>query len=46
MAELFDDEASPIYVIKWKEVYDLLEGATDHCEIAANMLEGIVLKHA
>ncbi len=46
MAELFDDEASPIYVIKWKEIYDLLEGATDHCEIAANMLEGIVLKHA
>ena len=46
MAELFDDDASPLYVIKWKEVYDLLEGATDHCEVAANMLEGIVLKHA
>ena len=46
MADLFDDDASPIYVIKWKEIYDLLEGATDHCETAANMLEGIVLKHA
>ncbi len=47
MAELFnDDNVSPIYVIKWKEIYDLLEGATDHCETAANMLEGIVLKHA
>ena len=47
MAELFnDDNVSPIYVIKWKEIYDLLEGATDYCETAANMLEGIVLKHA
>ena len=47
MADLFnDDNASPIYVIKWKEVYDLLEGAVDFCETAANMLEGIVLKHA
>jgi predicted phosphate transport protein (TIGR00153 family) len=47
MAELFNDEAaSPIYVLKWKEIYDLLEGATDYCETAANMLEGIVLKHA
>ena len=47
MADLFNDDSnSPIFVIKWKEIYDLLEGATDHCEVAANMLEGIVLKHA
>ena len=47
MADLFnDDNNSPIYVIKWKEVYDLLESAVDFCETAANMLEGIVLKHA
>lgn len=47
MAELFnDDNISPIYVLKWKEIYDLLEGAVDFCETAANMLEGIVLKHA
>ena len=46
MAELFNEEVSAIYVLKWKEVYTLLEGATDFCEDAANMLEGIVLKHA
>ena len=46
MAELLNEEVSPIYVLKWKEVYTLLEGATDFCEDAANMLEGIVLKHA
>ena len=44
MAELFNEEVSAIYVLKWKEVYTLLEGATDFCEDAANMLEGIVLK--
>ena len=46
MAELFNNDVSPIYVLKWKEVYDLLEEAIDFCEDAANMLEGIVLKHA
>ena len=46
MAELFNGDYSPMYVLKWKEVYTLLEGATDFCEEAANMLEGIVLKHA
>ena len=46
MGELFNSDVSPIYVLKWKEVYNLLEEATDFCEDAANMLEGIVLKHA
>jgi uncharacterized protein Yka (UPF0111/DUF47 family) len=46
MGELFNNDVSPIYVLKWKEVYTLLEEATDFCEDAANMLEGIVLKHA
>ena len=46
MGELFNDENSPIYLLKWKEVYTLLEEATDFCEDAANMLEAIVLKHA
>ena len=46
MGELFNGDTSAMYVLKWKEVYNLLEGATDFCEDAANMLEGIVLKHA
>ena len=46
MAELFNSDVSPIYVLKWKDVYTLLEEATDFCEDAANMLEAIVLKHA
>ena len=46
MAELFDNRIPPLYVLKWKEVYDQLEGAADFCEDIANVLEGIVLKHA
>lgn len=32
--------------IKWREIYDHLETATDRGEDVANVLEGIVLKHA
>ncbi|MBI4282311.1 MAG: DUF47 domain-containing protein [Chloroflexi bacterium] len=46
MAELFNGDVPPIYLLKWKEVYSLLEKATDFCEDAANTLEGIVLKNA
>lgn len=45
IAGLFDQERDPIAVIKWKEIYDFLEAATDRCEDVANVLEGIVLKH-
>jgi hypothetical protein len=46
MAELFQDEASLVEIIKWREIYDQLERATDSCEDVATVLEGIVLKHA
>jgi len=46
MAELFQDEASAAEIIKWREIYDQLEQATDRCEDVANVLEGIVLRHA
>ncbi len=46
LAKLFEDIKDPILVIKWKDVYEHLEDATDKCEDVANILEGIVLKHA
>jgi uncharacterized protein Yka (UPF0111/DUF47 family) len=46
MARLFDEEPSPVEIIKWREIYDQLERATDSCEHVANVLEGIVLKYA
>ena len=46
IAELFDKEKNPIQIIKLKEIYVGLETATDKCEDVANVLEGIVIKHA
>src|ERR1041384_2909757 len=46
IVELFDQERDPIAVIKWKEILDFLEAATDRCEDVANLLEGIIVKHA
>ena len=45
VSQLFDDERDPITVMKWKETLDFLENATDRCEDAANVLEGVVVKH-
>jgi predicted phosphate transport protein (TIGR00153 family) len=42
---LFEEEKDPIQIIKWKEVLEFLEAATDRCEDVANAIEGIVLKN-
>jgi len=42
---LFDTETDPIMIIKWKELYDMLEVITDCCEDVANVIEGVVVKH-
>jgi len=46
MAELFDNTVDITQVIKWREIYEHMESATDRCEDVANVLEGIALKHA
>lgn len=46
LAKLFKSGADPLTVIKWKEIYDLLETATDRCEDVADVIEGVVLEHA
>jgi predicted phosphate transport protein (TIGR00153 family) len=46
MADLFMNGDSPLDVIKWKDVYSLLENAIDASEDAANVIERIVVKHA
>jgi len=46
VARLFREEKDPITVIKWKEIYENLETATDRCEDVANIIEGVVLEHA
>ena len=45
VGQLFDEERDPILVLKWKEILDTLEDATDRCEDVANLVENIVVKH-
>jgi uncharacterized protein len=46
VGDLFDTEKDAISLIKWKEIYELLEQATDRCEDMANAIETVVLKNA
>lgn len=46
IADLFTTGTDPIELIKWKDLYALLEDAIDSCEDAANVIERIVVKHA
>jgi predicted phosphate transport protein (TIGR00153 family) len=46
LRRLFEEEQNPVAIIKWKEILDFLEAATDRCEDVANVLEGVVVKHA
>ena len=46
LAKLFREEKDPISVIKWKEIYETLEAATDRCEDVANIIEGVVLENS
>lgn len=46
MADLFENEKDAIELIKWKDIFQLLEEAIDVCEDVSNIVEGIVLKHA
>lgn len=46
ISRLFEEEKDPIFLIKWKEIYENLELITDKCEDAANILESVVVKNA
>lgn len=43
---LFENSDDPIYVIKWKDVYALLEKTIDRTEDVANILENVTIKNA
>lgn len=46
LAKLFKSGADALTVMKWKEILDLIETATDRAEDVANAIEGVVLEHA
>ena len=45
ISRLFEEEADPKMVMKWKEIYENFEMGTDSCEDVVNVLERIALKH-
>jgi predicted phosphate transport protein (TIGR00153 family) len=45
LVELFSDSTDMAHVIKWREIYQHMESATDRCEDVANVLEGVAIKH-
>jgi predicted phosphate transport protein (TIGR00153 family) len=46
VASLFSDGIDPMMVIRWKDVFAVLENAIDSTETAAQILEGIVIKNS
>jgi predicted phosphate transport protein (TIGR00153 family) len=46
VASLFETGIDPMVVIRWKDVFDRLEGAIDATERVADVLESIVIKNA
>src|SRR5204862_6417797 len=44
IAGLFDERHKPVEIIKWKEIYTLLESTIDKCEDVANIIERITIK--
>jgi len=45
MRDLFQNQQDVRDIIKWREVYNELEAATDSAEDVANVMEGVVLKY-
>jgi uncharacterized protein len=46
IASLFDNGIDPMFVIRWKDIFERLEEAIDATEHVANILEGIVIKNS
>jgi predicted phosphate transport protein (TIGR00153 family) len=46
IARLFQEEDDPKELIKWKDILEHIESATDRCEDVADIIEGIVLENA
>jgi predicted phosphate transport protein (TIGR00153 family) len=49
LATLYRGSGTPdqvLGVLKWRDIYDNLESATDRCEDIANILEGVVLEYS
>src|SRR6478609_7158274 len=45
IAELFKEGNEVLKVMKWRDIHEQLENATDLCEDVANTIEGVVLEY-
>jgi len=45
VADLFRSGRHPLEIIRWKDIHEQLEEATDACENAADVLEAILVKN-
>jgi predicted phosphate transport protein (TIGR00153 family) len=45
LARLFNERTDPLELMKWRDILESLETATDRAEDVANIIEGIVLEH-
>jgi uncharacterized protein len=46
IAQLFEEEKNPVEIIKWKEIFEVIETAVDKCEDVSNVIESVILKNA
>jgi predicted phosphate transport protein (TIGR00153 family) len=46
IAQLFEEETDPVQIIKWKEIFEVIETAVDKCEDVSNVIESVILKNA
>jgi predicted phosphate transport protein (TIGR00153 family) len=46
IAQLFEEEKDPVEIIKWKEIFEVIETAVDKCEDVSNVIESVILKNA
>ena len=44
--DLFHRPQDPVQVIAWSRIYETMERVTDKCEDIADVLRGLVIKHA
>ena len=46
IAQLFEQEKDPVQIIKWKEIFEVMETEVDKCEDVSNVIESVILKNA
>lgn len=46
ITNMFKGDIPALEVLKWREIYEYIEMTLDACEEVANIVEGVVMKHA